>query len=115
MTKRLWFLTVGLIIACLNPASAQSPIAANLEPIGNFKIQGALTDDDDAVARDVSGIACMPEIASRRVCLIINDQDRTAQFATIESGRLVAGAKVRLIGKEPSPSTLGNEPQEVAC
>jgi hypothetical protein len=112
MVKQFLLLTAALLWTELS--WAQSPLASNLEPVRTLDAQN-LTDDDDEAAADISGIACMPQSAAARVCLVINDEDRFAQLVKLEGNRLVGGVKVQLIGKQPSNATIGSEPQEAAC
>jgi len=106
-------LTVAAVLAWCSPAWTQTPLAADLEPSRVFQSQ-SLTDDDDEPAADISGIACMPGTETR-LCMVINDEDRAAQLVQIEANSLVGGSKVQLIGKKPSASTLGDEPQDGGC
>ena len=65
-----------------------------------------------ATATDISGMACLPATAAPRTCLLINDENKSAQFATIQNDRLVVGRPVPLIGKTPDSRTLGSPPVE---
>ena len=65
-----------------------------------------------AAATDISGMACLPATATARTCLLINDENRNAQFATIQDDRMIVGRTVPLIGKAPDPRTLGSPPDE---
>jgi Protein of unknown function (DUF3616) len=77
---------------------------------GDFEVKGKKDD----VAVDISGIACLPLRHGQRTCLLINDENRNAQLATIKNDRMVVGDTVKLIGKDPDPDTLGSPPQ-VKC
>ena len=48
-------------------------------------------------------------------CLAVNDETQTAQFATVEDGKIAAGEDVRLIGESPDPETVGTRPRSVPC
>jgi hypothetical protein len=63
---------------------------------------------------DVSGMACMPQAGGKHTCLVINDQNRNAQFASIEHGQLRVGQSIRLFGNAPPEKTVGKEP-DVTC
>ena len=65
-------------------------------------------------ATDLSGMACMLPSGGRRICLAINDENRSAQFAAIENDRLIPGASIVLFGKDPPKKTVGRQP-EPAC
>ena len=112
---RATFLAAALIlIAC--PISDQcfaeeqkQSSKINLKPltvVGDFR--GGTKDD---VAVDISGISCLAPKNGKRGCLLINDENRNAQFATLETDQLMVGPTVTLIGKDPSPDTLGKKPK----
>jgi hypothetical protein len=102
------------MVGCADNSWAEGPIVSDLEPIRTLQAQ-SLTDDDNETAADISGIACMPGSGATRLCMVINDEDRGAQLVRIDGSSLVGGAKVPLIGKKPSDTTIGEEPQEAAC
>ena len=106
-------LLIAAVLSGCSPAWTQTPLAADLEPSRVFQ-SDSLTDDDDEPATDLSGIACIPGTETR-LCMVINDEGRVAQLVQIEANSLVGGSKVQLIGKEPSASTLGDEPQDGSC
>ncbi len=115
MRQQLWFAMAAMTLGSMSPSWAQNPPAPDLRPVATLDVQGKLTDDDGAPAHDISGIDCLPPSASARQCLVINDEDRSAQFVSIEKHRLIPGSRVRLIDKKPSKATLGNPPQDTAC
>jgi hypothetical protein len=104
----------AMLAACTGVAQSQGPLASNLAPIRILQSQ-LLTDDDDETASDISGIACMPGTVDGWRCMVINDEDRAAQLVRIAGSALIGGDKVPLIGKKPSASTLGKEPQDAGC
>ncbi|TCR70193.1 DUF3616 domain-containing protein [Bosea sp. BK604] len=65
-------------------------------------------------AKDVSGLACLPRNDGERRCLLANDENIVAQFATLKGKRIKPGKTVALIGDKPSAATLGATPS-VAC
>jgi hypothetical protein len=60
------------------------------------------------VATDLSGIACMAAKGASRTCLAVNDENRNAQFLTIEANQMAVGQPVTLIGDTPDKQTLGS-------
>ena len=98
---------MGLLGCTGSGAYAQqaSPI-----PLKRMTIQGDFAVSEGA-ATDISGMACLPEGAPRK-CLLINDENKNAQFATIQDDRMVVGDTVPLIGNAPDPRTLGSPPDE---
>jgi hypothetical protein len=95
-----------LLLGCGGADAQQtSPI-----PLKRMTVQGGFAVSE-GTATDISGMACLPEGAPRK-CLLINDQNKNAQFATIDDDRMVVGDPVPLIGSEPDPRTLGRPPDE---
>ena len=105
-------------VAGLGSPWAETTASLRLAPVRAITVEGTFeTDDGTPPARDLSGIACRPapNASAQRLCLVVNDGDRFAQFATIQDGHLIVGATVPLIGGKPSPSTLGAKHQALAC
>jgi hypothetical protein len=81
--------------------------AISLEVIGDFKGKKA-----GRIAKDLSGVACMPPRADgSRLCLFVNDENRDAQFGVVTDGKITPGDMLHLIGKEVSDDTLGMAPE----
>jgi len=87
-------------------AQQTSPI-----PLTRMTVQGAFAVSEGTTAIDISGMACLPEGAPRK-CLLINDENKNAQFAAIDDDRMVVGDIVPLIGSAADPRTLGRPPDE---
>jgi hypothetical protein len=98
---------MGLLGCISGSAYAQqtSPI-----PLKRMTIQGDFAVSE-GTATDISGMACLPEGAPRK-CLLVNDENKNAQFATIDDDRMVVGDPVPLIGSAPDSRTLGRPPDE---
>jgi hypothetical protein len=106
---RLCALLAGALFAT-SPALAEA-----LQPLRRI----AATSDfagkkPGKAAHDVSGMACMPARDGKQRCLLINDENTAAQFATLADGAITPGESVPLLGDGPSPATLG-APPAVAC
>jgi hypothetical protein len=99
---------MGLLGCISGSAYAQqtSPI-----PLKRMTIQGAFAVSEGTTATDISGMACLPEGTPRK-CLLVNDENKNAQFATIQDDRMVVGDPVPLIGNAPDSRTLGSPPDE---
>jgi hypothetical protein len=67
---------------------------------------------NEGTATDISGMACLPE-GSPRKCLLVNDQNKEAQFATIQDDRMEPGDVVPLIGDEAGDRTRGYPPEGI--
>jgi len=98
---------MGVLIGISGSAGAQEP---PLIALTSMPPDHGFIGKKDQPAKDVSGMACMPQAGGKRICLIINDQNRNAQFASIENGQLRVGQPIKLFGKEPPVKTVGREP-----
>lgn len=100
--------TMGLLGCISGGADAQqtSPV-----PLKRMTVEGAFAVSEGTAATDISGMACLPKGAPRK-CLLVNDENKNAQFATIDNDRVVVGDIVPLIGSAPDPRTLGRPPDE---
>ena len=82
--------------------------------VRDYQLNGAFADEDgEPDATDLSGFACTTMPA--RHCLAVNDQNRTAQFAAVEDGRIRVGPEIKLIGKKASGVTFGKPPEKTTC
>jgi len=105
---RTVFVIVGaaLIAACTQPAGGDVEVTE----------YGVENPFDGLGPSDLSGIACIPiEQGKTYRCLVVNDETQTAQFATVEDGKIDAGEEIRLIGESPDPETVGARPRAVPC
>jgi len=100
--------TMGLLACIGGGADAQQ---ASLIPLKRMTIQGAFAVSEGTPATDISGMACLPESTPRK-CLLVNDENKNAQFATIQDDRMVVGDPVPLIGNAPDSRALGSPPDE---
>ena len=108
---RVALVTMGLLGCVGSGAYAQQASPVTLRQMA---IEGAFAGKKAGdAATDISGMACLPEGAPRK-CLLINDENKSAQFATIDDDRMVVGDIVPLIGGAADPRTLGRPPDE-AC
>ena len=95
-------------------ASAGEPFRP-LVPVQIYEVQKPFLDDN-GTAKDLSGAACLPPGAVRRLhCLAINDEGRAAQLFTVDGGHIEAGLMVPIIGEKPSTKTLGAKPSKGCC
>jgi hypothetical protein len=100
-----------VVSACLAAATVAG--AGSIAFVRPYSLQGNFIDDDGHVATDLSGLACTTLPA--RHCLAVNDENQTAQFATLEDGRILPQATIALIGPQPSAATLGKAPEVTTC
>lgn len=106
------FAVITLLSQMSSAGHAQSGSPIVLTPT---KVEGSLLGKKKGrVATDISGMSCMPPNGPRQTCLLINDENRNAQFATLEADRLIVGQPIELIGDEPDPNTVGARP-DIEC
>jgi hypothetical protein len=80
-----------------------------------FVVQGTFVGEEAPdTAMDISGIACLAPAGGKRVCLVVNDENKNAQFVTLDGQNAVVGDSVTLIGDAPDKATLGKAP-EIKC
>ncbi|RDJ20035.1 DUF3616 domain-containing protein [Bosea caraganae] len=110
MTRLVFVLVAVAAILTAMPASAK-PLKPerSIEATGDFEGK-----KPGKPARDVSGMACLPAVDGERRCLLGNDENIDAQFATLKGKRITPGKTIALIGTAPSPAALGARPS-VAC
>jgi hypothetical protein len=104
------FFAIAIAIAAVlvgSSAGAQESPAIAFE---RMKIDGAFAVSEGA-ATDISGMACLPEGTPRK-CLLINDENNDAQFATIQDDRMEVGDTVPLIN-DNDDRTLGSPPKDI--
>src|SRR5262249_52054889 len=99
------------LLACLaGGAQAKDPVIA-LVAMKVDEAKNFVGKKWQTAATDISGMACVPLQGDTRNCLVINDENKGAQFATIRNDRLAVGKFIPLIGDERDPKTLGSRPK----
>lgn len=68
-----------------------------------YTMTSGLNGKNGKPAKDISGIACMPQKDGKRRCLVVNDENTGAQFITIEG--------IRSRQAPISTSSAGAEPE----
>jgi len=99
---------------------AVAAFAANASSAGSLsstemKVKPPLTSDDGEKSVNISGVSCMPPAGGRRTCLVIDDEGRLAQAATLEGEQLKGGGKIRIIGDDAPGNIVGSEPKKPHC
>ncbi|MCV9940325.1 DUF3616 domain-containing protein [Boseaceae bacterium BT-24-1] len=86
---------------------------ARAEPLKPERKIGTATDfvgkKPRKAAEDISGIACRPPAGGEYRCLIINDENEAAQFATLTQNAIIPGNSLPLI-KDTTPAASGRQP-----
>jgi len=108
-------LAVAALGGTISIACSASDSLKILKPTRIYQITAPFTDDNGEVATNISGLACMPADATSSTCLVIDDQGRFAQIAHIGNGQVAAGARLPLIGRQPSRNTVGQPPADIRC
>jgi hypothetical protein len=117
--SRLGLMSAAVAGVCALPvpfagANAQTAPAITLTPM---KMAGEfLGKKKNKTAADLSGISCIAPNGASRICLAVNDENKNAQFVTIEANQMTVGHPVTLIGDDPDVEhTLGSPPTKVGC
>jgi len=111
------FTVCCLQLTCAVAALAVSPVRAQtLYPAGALVLSGDFAGAHPGkVARDLSGIACMPPSASgARVCLTVNDENQSAQFVTVGEDKLVVADELKLVDGHGQRGAVGVRPR-ISC
>ncbi len=59
-----------------------------------WKVEGELFGKKDKAAEDLSGIACSTDREFPRTCLVIDDEQQSAQVVTLADGVITAGGLI---------------------
>jgi hypothetical protein len=115
--SRLGLLSAAVAGVCALPvpfAGANAESAITLTPM---KTAGQFVGKKkNKTATDLSGISCMAPNGASRICLAVNDENKNAQFVTIEANQITVGQPVTLIGDaRDDEHTLGSPPAKVGC
>ena len=70
--------------------------------------------DGAGPAGDLSGIACLEPQARIRTCVVINDENNSAQLVSLDATKLAPGELVELVGAGANPVAFG-QPPSFAC
>ncbi|WP_170145819.1 DUF3616 domain-containing protein [Rhodoplanes elegans] len=114
--------TASAVVGALASAFAQQPQDHKLtptkvwvEPASDFKTDEEQDGRAKPVADDLSGIACMRRGAALGRCLVINDEDRYAQFADIGDRQLRPAGTIELVQRDGEAIPSGRAPVNVSC
>lgn len=106
----------ALALAALGIAAATPGRAAETAPTPytvTRDFDGETTGDR---AYDLSGMACRQADADgTRLCVVVNDENRGAQFARLGETTLTPGATAYDLGTAPSPDIRGTPPAQSRC
>jgi hypothetical protein len=115
MRQRALLVAATLILGAVHGVNSE-PMSPNLlSPTRIYRVANPLTDDEGDVAMNISGLACKQAAAGPSKCLVIDDEGKSAQIATIGDGVIAAGPRLSLVGKRPSNDTIGQPPARIGC
>ncbi|WP_186420149.1 DUF3616 domain-containing protein [Bosea sp. CS1GBMeth4] len=89
-------------------------LAEPLKPERRIETASDFAGKKRKAARDISGIACLPPAGAEWRCLVVNDESRAAQFATLAQGTISPGRSLPLIGEGAPAGARGRQPT-VGC
>lgn len=107
---RLATLSALCTLALLTAGTAR---AEPLKPEHKIEATSDFAGKKRKAAKDISGIACRPPSGAEYLCLLINDESKAAQFATLTQGAIKPGRSLPLIG-DAAPPALGRQ-HAIAC
>ncbi|MGY3591501.1 hypothetical protein ACVIGB_008920 [Bradyrhizobium sp. USDA 4341] len=114
MAKPIFMAAATLAVTALHLTALPRLAAAATVKWSEMDVISPLTDDDGESATNISGVNCIAS-AGKLVCLVIDDEGRLAQAATIDGSKLKGGGKIRLLEKDAPTNIVGKEPTVVAC
>jgi len=83
--------------------------AETLKPERKVEATSDFAGKKRKAAKDISGIACRPPAGGEYRCLLVNDESKAAQFATLTQGAITPGRSVPLVG-DTAPAAKGRQP-----
>lgn len=99
--------TIGVVLVAVASAmiSNTTAVAAPqiVTPVEWPPIVGYDEDGEDAL----SGIACGPAVGDRRVCAIVDDEQRRVRFATLEGRTIALGPDMAVLDKQTTDPATG--------
>ena len=100
---------IGLLASLAGGSQASEPVI----PLAKMNVDGSfLGEEGKPPAIDISGMGCVPQQGDIRNCLVINDENKAAQFAVVRNNGIAIGGPISLIGDAPDPRTFGSAPNE---
>ncbi|HEV7325744.1 MAG TPA: DUF3616 domain-containing protein [Bosea sp. (in: a-proteobacteria)] len=102
---RLAFLS-ALVLGLLATNAAR---AEPLKPDRKIEATSDFAGKKRKAANDISGIACRPPAGGEYRCLVVNDESKAAQFATLTQGAIKPERSLPLIG-DAAPGARGRQP-----
>jgi hypothetical protein len=103
---RLAILSALCTLALLATGAAR---AEPLKPDRKIEATSDFAGKKRKAANDISGIACRPPAGGDYRCLVVNDESKAAQFATLTQGAIKPERSLPLIG-DAAPGARGRQP-----
>ena len=104
---------LALAIVAAAPALSQER-ADVLVPLARLSVSGQINGKEGGIAQDISGMACIPAAGSETLCLLINDENTSAQFVSLNGSELQPGAVLPIIGRAAPKNAVGTPPS-ITC
>jgi hypothetical protein len=105
------WLTLAMLPVAPSFSQAQSAL---LVPHAQLSVRGMISGKGGAVAEDISGMACIPKSVSETLCLLINDENTSAQFVSLNGSVMQPGAALPIIGRAAPDNAVGTPPS-ITC
>jgi hypothetical protein len=102
-------LAILSILGALTLLSAGPARAETLKPDRKIEATSDFAGKKRKAAEDISGIACRPPAGGEWRCLVVNDESKAAQFATLTQTTIKPERSLPLIGDAPSAAS-GRQP-----
>ena len=96
---------LALSLLATSPARAEP-----LKPERKIEATSDFAGKKRKAAKDISGIACRPPAGGDYRCLLINDENKAAQFATVKQGTITPGPSLPLIKGSAPTGASGRQP-----
>lgn len=88
--------------------------AETLKPERKIEATSDFAGKKRKAAKDISGIACRPPSGGDYRCLLINDENKAAQFATLKQGSIIPGPSLPLV-KDSAPAGASGRQPAIDC
>lgn len=101
----------GAIIALAFVVPGHADDMPLLKPVGAMNVAGDILGKNGKPAKDVSGMACMPGESAEKRCVLVNDENASAQFVRLAGSRLEPGKPIPLIAAKAPSDAIGQPPK----
>ncbi|AZO80381.1 MULTISPECIES: DUF3616 domain-containing protein [unclassified Bosea (in: a-proteobacteria)] len=96
------------VLCALALLTAGPALAESLKPERRIEASSDFAGKKGKAAKDISGIACRPPAGGEWRCLVVNDESKAAQFATLTQTTIRPERSLPLIG-DTAPAASGRQ------